>query len=301
MEFSRIGELAALMTAISWTITSLSFEYAGKRVGTLPLNLIRITLGFLFIGLFSLFSRGMFFPLDATPDMWLWLSLSGLLGFVVGDLLLFRAYIEIGARISMLIYAGVPPLTALMGRLFLGEVMSPAGFVGMGITLSGIALVILRKRGGDSGGGIRFSHPLRGVLLAFGGALGQAMGLILGKHGAGNYNAFAATQIRCVAGILGFAAVILYLRRGDRVAAALRDGKAMKRILLGSFFGPFLGVSLSMYAIQRTGTGVASTIMAIVPVLIIPFSMFLFKEKVSVREAAGALIAVAGVAFLFLF
>jgi drug/metabolite transporter (DMT)-like permease len=301
MEITRIGELAALSTAVFWTVTVLSFEYAGKRVGALSLNLLRLTLGFIFLSLFSLVTRGMLFPADASPGMWFWLGLSGFVGFVVGDIFLFRAFIEIGARISMLIYASVPPLSAVLGWMMLGEVLTPAGFIGMGITIFGIALVILQRGKKETGSGIGFSHPVRGILFAFGGSLGQAGGLVLSKYGAGDYNAFAATQIRCLAGIAGFTAVILFLKRGSRIVAALKDKPAMKRILLGSFFGPFLGVSLGLYAVQHTSTGIASTIMAIVPVLIIPPSVVLFGEKVTVKEAAGALTAVAGVAFLFLF
>ena len=299
MAFSRIGELSALFTAIFWTVTVLSFEYAGKRVGALSLNLIRLTFGFLFISLYTSIVRGMPLPFDAAPETWLWLGLSGFSGFVLGDILLFRAFIEIGARISMLIYASVPPFSALIGWIVLGETLSPAAFLGMAVTISGIALVVLKK-GPESGGGLRFSHPARGILLAFGGSLGQAAGLVLSKYGAPEYNAFAATQIRVMAGMIGFAAVILFLGRGGRLAAAMRDGKAMKRIVLGSFFGPFLGVSLGLYAVQKTSTGIASTIMAIVPVLIIPPSILFFREKVSPREIAGALIAVSGVALLFM-
>lgn len=325
---SRLGEFAALATAIFWTITALCFEFAGKRVGTLSLNLLRLSLGFLFLSLFSWITRGRVLPFDAPPSLWFWLGASGLVGFVIGDLLLFQAFIEIGGRISMLIYSAVPPLSALLGWIFLQERISLQGFIGMGITLTGIALVILERESTEesspvpsppipineagstmdpipssplpeSGPRSRFRHPIRGVLLAFGGALGQAGGLILSKHGAPSFNPFAATQIRCLAGIVGFAVVVLATRHGSQLIASIRDRKAMRIILLGSFFGPFLGVSLSLLAIQHTSTGVASTIMALVPVLIIGPSHFLFHEPVRLREILGALIAVAGTVLLF--
>mgnify|MGYP000356757451 CR=1 FL=1 len=334
---SRLGEFAALATAIFWTVTVLCFEFAGKRVGTLSLNLIRLSLGFLFLSLFSWVTRGRILPLDAPPTLWFWLAASGLVGFVIGDILLFQAFIEIGGRISMLIYSAVPPLSALLGWVFLGERINLQGFIGMAITLTGIALVILERNdvehpdtlnkdageveagsfstegnatGGETPGGkatlapslksrSQFRHPIRGVLLAFGGALGQSAGLILSKHGAPSFNPFAATQIRCMAGILGFTAVVLATRHGSQLMMALRDRKAMRIILLGSFFGPFLGVSLSLLAIQHTSTGVASTIMALVPVLIIWPSHLLFHEPVRFREIVGALIAVGGTVLLF--
>ncbi|MCX7786979.1 MAG: DMT family transporter [Spirochaetes bacterium] len=294
---SRLGEFAALATAIFWTVTALCFEFAGKRVGTRALNLIRITLGFLFLTVFSWITRGKLLPLDAPPSLWFWLGLSGFVGFVIGDLLLFQAFIEIGARISMLIYSAVPPLSALLGWVFLRERISFHGLLGMAITLSGIALVVLER--GEQGGTNSFRHPLRGVLFAFGGALGQAVGLILSKHGAPSYNAFSATQIRCLAGIIGFGTVILATRHGRYLIQALKDPVAMRIILIGAFFGPFLGVSLSLLAIQHTSTGVASTIMSLVPVLIILPSHLLFHEPIRVREILGAVIAVTGTVILF--
>src|SRR5665647_2924769 len=99
------GEIAALLTAVFWTVTSMSFESAGKKVGSLSVNLIRLVVAFFIYGVLNYFRRGMFLPLDAGLERWKWLALSGLVGFVMGDLLLFQAYVVVGARISMLIMA----------------------------------------------------------------------------------------------------------------------------------------------------------------------------------------------------
>jgi drug/metabolite transporter (DMT)-like permease len=113
---SRVGELAALGTALCWTITALSFESAGKRIGSLTVNLIRLLMAAVFFALYGWLVRGLAVPTDAGAYAWTWLGLSGLVGFLIGDLLLFQAFVDIGARISMLIYASVPPITALLGR-----------------------------------------------------------------------------------------------------------------------------------------------------------------------------------------
>ena len=118
------GELAALGTALCWTITVISFEAAGKRVGALSVNIIRLFAGLLFLALYSMITRGVPLPLDATGHQWFWLGLSGVTGFVIGDLFLFRAFILIGGRITMVIYALVPPVTALAGWLLLGETLT---------------------------------------------------------------------------------------------------------------------------------------------------------------------------------
>ncbi|MBI9012361.1 MAG: DMT family transporter [Clostridiales bacterium] len=292
-----IGEFAALATAFCWSITATSFEVAGKKVGSQPLNLIRLLIGSVFLCLFTLITRGLAFPIDATLTTWKWLFLSGLVGLVIGDLLLFEAFVRIGARISMLIYASVPPMSGILAYFILGETMSAIQIIGMFVTLTGIAIVILVK---DSGNKVKLSHPVAGILLAFGGAFGQALGYIIGKFGLENYDAFAATQIRLIAGIIGFS--ILFTIRGNWKSFfdAFKEKHAMAYITLGSFFGPFLGISLSLLAIQHTNPGVASTLTSITPVLLIPVAIFIRKETVHFKEFLGAMVAISGVALIFL-
>jgi drug/metabolite transporter (DMT)-like permease len=294
---THIGEIAAMLTAFFWTITALSVESASRRVGSIVVNAIRLPLAFAFISIFSWFHRGMMFPADASAHSWFWLTLSGLVGFVFGDIFLFRAYALISSRASMLIMTLVPPITAVTGWLALGETMSPVKILGMLLTISGIALVIVNRDGGS--GSFSISLPLKGVLYALLGALGQAFGLILSKYGMGDYDAFASTQIRIIAGAVGFTAVVFIFNRAASVRAALTNRPALLRIALGSFFGPFLGVSFSLYAVQHTATGIASTIMATVPILIIPPSALLFKQRITPKDIAGAVISVCGVVLFF--
>lgn len=294
---AHIGELAALVTAVSWTVTAVAFESAGKRVGSLSVNFIRLVIAFVLLGAFNLFTRGMFLPLDATSTNWLWLLVSGIIGFVIGDLFLFQAYVEIGSRISTLIMAAVPPITAITGFALMNEKLSLVDMLGMFITVGGIALVILVR--GSNEKKVEFSHPARGLIFAFIGALGQAFGLIFSKMGMGSYDPFAATQIRVIAGLVGFALVVTFSKHWGKLFGALKDLKAMGEISVGAFFGPFLGVSFSLLAVQHIATGVASTIMSISRILIIPVSIWIFKEKVTIKEIIGALITIVGVALLF--
>lgn len=295
---SLTGQLFALGTACCWTVTVLSFESAGKRVGSLAVNLIRLCIGFLFLGFYSLVTRGMVLPLDASSHAWFWLAVSGLAGFVAGDGFLFQAFVLVGARLSMLVYAAVPAITALLGWIIMGETLSRANLLGMALTMAGIGLVVV-ERGAKRNGPVT-SRPFLGFLFAFLGAFGQAVGLVLSKYGMGSYDAFAATQIRAIAGILGFSVLFVFLQAWPRVRHALKERQAMQRISLGAFFGPFLGVSFSLIAIQHTATGIAATIMSMVPVLVILPAVILFKERVTAKEVLGAVVAVVGVAWMFL-
>ena len=298
------GEIAGVLTAVFWTITSMAFESAGKKVGSLAVNLIRLVMAFFFIGFYSWFARGFFFPTDANLFQWQWLALSGLVGFVIGDLLLFQAFVVVGARISMLIMALAPPFAALVSFLLLGEVLTAKSWLGMVITMIGIVIVILKREKTSQNGSIvrklKSGYSVPGILLALGGAIGQATGLVLSKKGMGEYDAFSASQIRVLAGIAGFSILFIFLKRWPKVWTALKHGSAMKRITLGAFFGPFLGVSFSLLAVQHTAAGIAATLMAITPVLIIAPAVIIFKEKINWTEILGAIITVGGVALFFL-
>lgn len=291
------GELAALMVAFFWTITALSFEIAAKRVGSLAVNIIRLVFAFGFLSIFSFFYRGMAFPSDASLHAWVWLSLSGLVGFVFGDYFLFHSYRLIGSRVAMLIMTFVPPVTALLGWIVLGEKMTPQHIIGMTLTVSGIALTIFSKQNGER---IKLKYSSIGLLFAFFGVLGQAGGLVLSKFGMQDYSPFASTQIRIIAGIIGFSLIIILTGKIALVRSAFANKTALTGITVGSFFGPFLGVSFSLVAIQLTNTGNASTLMAIVPILIIPPATILLKQKVKLLDYLGAIISVTGVILFFI-
>jgi len=297
------GEIAALIVALCWTVTAMAFESAGKRVGALSLNLIRLIMGLVFLGIYNAIVNGNLIPV-ATSYQWFWLVLSGLVGFVLGDLFLFRSFILIGARIAMLIMALVPPITALIGWLTLGERLNGLEFLGMGITILGIFMVLSVKvdlGSLKSGKKTLKAGPLvLGIILALGGAIGQAAGLVLSKKGMQDMDPFMATQIRIIAGVVGFTLVITFFRRWKNFMGALKDLKAMKAMTLGSFFGPFLGVSLSLLAVQYTNTGIAATLMALTPVLIIPPTLIMGKEKIKLIEVVGAIISMGGVLLFFL-
>lgn len=293
------GEIFALLTALLWTITALFFESAAKRIGSLSVNIIRLFLAILMLGSYTLVTKGFFIPLGVHPTALALLAISGLIGFTLGDMFLFEAFVQIGSRVTMLIMALVPPITAILSLIILGEKMEIPHIAGMCVTMSGIAIVVL-----DRGENKRVSlkHPLAGILLALGGALGQASGLILSKKAMSLYqNAFAATQIRCIAGFAGLALLYLFIGKWKKVFTALKDRRGIAYSTAGAFFGPFLGVTFSLLAVYYTEAGVAATLMAIVPVLIIPPSVILYNEKIDMKEIVGTVITVCGVAMMFIF
>ena len=214
--------------------------------------------------------------------------------------MLINAYVTIGARVASLLMALAPPIAAVISWFWLDEILTTQHLLGMAITLVGIVMVLLKKNTNtDKKQKLQLSYSFVGILFGIGGAVGQAVGLVLSKKGMGDYDPFLASQIRVLAGAVGFTFLVSIMKRWYRVSEALHNKKAMIAVLIGTFFGPFLGVSFSLIAIQNTSTGIAATIMSIVPIIIIPMSIFYFKEKVSLKEIVGAFIAVGGVALFF--
>ncbi|MCC6157303.1 MAG: DMT family transporter [Deltaproteobacteria bacterium] len=293
------GEIAALATASCWVVTAMSFETAGRRIGSLAVNILRLMIAFVLLAAVGLATRGHMVPTDFGAHEWAWLGLSGLVGFTFGDLTLFRALVLIGSRLSTLLMALVPPMAALIGLAALGETLSVFDMTGMALTLAGVAIAVLERP--DETAKRSRRDTVVGVALGVCGAVGQAVGLILSKYGMGDRDPFASTQIRVIAGIAGFSLLYLIIGWWPKVIAGVRDVAAMKALGVGSFFGPFLGVSLSLVAVQHTQTGVAATIMAMTPILILVPTVALGRERVTWRAFAGAFLAIAGVAILLLF
>jgi drug/metabolite transporter (DMT)-like permease len=293
---NHIGEVYALCTALCWAGTAMFFTAAGERIGSLVVNFLRLAFALVVLMVLTTFTRGLPLPVDATPDAWLWLSVSGVVGFALGDLCLFRAFVVLGPRLSTLVMSTAPLFAALIGFAILGETLAPTELVGMALTLGGVAWAVTDQRRAA----LTTMRPtLSGVLLAFGGAIGQGGGLVLSKYGMGDYDAFAANEIRIIAGCVGF--VIIYTATGwwPKVWAARTHRSGLGYTALGAFAGPVCGVSLSLLAIQHTGIGVAASIMATTPILIIPIAVLVRGDKLGFGGIAGAILAVVGVVLLF--
>ena len=121
---THLGEIISLGVAVSWTITALCFEYAGRRMhSTISLNIIRLVMALVLLALTLLIFTGNIWPQNAGKEAWLWLGVSGLVGYVFGDYCLFSSYLVIGSRFGQLFMTLAPPSAALGGWLILGEHM----------------------------------------------------------------------------------------------------------------------------------------------------------------------------------
>jgi len=306
MQFPDAGAMAALGTAFCWMASSLFFEASGKRIGSLPVNIIRLFMAFAYFSITLSVYRGSPLPLDFPPEAWIWLSISGLVGLMLGDIMLFQAFVEVGPRIAMLVMSLVPVLSSLAGWIWLGESYNGQQCLGMAITLAGVVWVVLErpeksKTPSDEKQSFYKTRAItkRGLLLAFGGAIGQTAGLITGKIGMyGKLDPFAATQIRVVAALIGFSVLFVFIGAWGNVWRSLSNTPAMLLTAGGATVGPYLGVALMMYSLKFTSSGITATMIALVPVLLVPAAMLIDKERVSPRAMIGTAVAFFGVVLL---
>lgn len=275
-------------------------------------NVIRLVLASVFLAAILWVFTGHPYPVYADGKAWLWLAASALVGYVFGDYCLFNCYLSIGARFGQLFMTLAPPMAAIAGWAILGESLSWKSALAMAVTLCGIAISILSRGEGHH---VRFTLPLKGILLGLGAGLGQGVGLVLSKVGMEYYAAavpadapagmdtllpFASTMIRAVVGGAGFLILMALQRKTRDLRAAAHDRKGLGYALIMTLFGPVLGVSLSLMAVRYTAAGIASTLMALTPVFILIPYAFIYHQRIKAREVLGVVVSMTGVALFFL-
>jgi drug/metabolite transporter (DMT)-like permease len=290
-----IGETAALITAGLWAVTALVFDSAAQRIGGQLTNISRLTLSAILL-LITIVIAGWFAPVPFTDVMLL--VISGWIGLLFGDGFLFKAFELIGVRISMLIMSLVPAVSALMAFIFLKENLSLTVIIGIVITLAGIMFVV-----GEGNAKEKRELTFFGIFCAVMGAVGQAAGMLFAKaaFSHGEINSFIASFTRIFSSVLLYLPFMVFAKKYiGPVKLFKTDRKSFYLALAGAILGPYCGMTLSLVAVKNTSVGIASTLMATTPVIMLPILHYYKKEKISLRGIIGALVAVAGVAILFL-
>lgn len=310
-----LGPAAGVLTSLLWAFTALFFASAARRIGATQVNALRILIAICLHGATSLLLFGSLWP-EMTSQQALFLALSGILGLAICDQLLFTALVDVGPRLALLMMTTAPIIALGLGAAFLGEQIGLYALLGIAMTLGGIVWVVLER---PSTPRDEQSHPhfARGIALALLASACQAGGMLLSKKGMGHglgddvphIAPQAATLVRMVFGFAGMIPILaIYAWRRNGPAHALNRSRRIGRrqtgyalTLCGAIVGPFLGVWMCLVALDKTPLlGVAQTLVSLSPVLILPLSVTVLKERVSPRAVIGAVIAVAGAAVLFI-
>ena len=265
------GELISIGVAFSWTATALLSEYGSKRMGNLTLNVLRMGFALVFSAVMFWMMTGSPLPASASSEAYGWMLLSG---------------------------------------FTLGQSLQPTAILAMAVTLLGIGITILGR--GDGHHRLSLKLPLNGVFFAVGAAVCQGVGLVLSKIGMDHYEAsmtapvapwllpFFANFFRCIAGIVGFAVMMHFKETFAPLRRSVHDRKGMTAAVATTIFGPFVGVGCSLMAVQYTAAGIASTLMALTPIIIILPARWLFGQPITLKSVVGAIISVVGVSLFFL-
>ncbi|OIO83961.1 MAG: hypothetical protein CO094_11055 [Anaerolineae bacterium CG_4_9_14_3_um_filter_57_17] len=295
-----ICELSALFTSFCWALSAVGFSNATERLGSQVTNRLRVALAFAALLIINGLLYGQPIPLHAGAERWGWLALSGLIGLAIGDAFLFKSYQCLGPRLGLLLLSLAPVFGALIAWLLFGETLTWLQITGMTVTLAGISWVVMIRPAEN--GTSAACAPGRGVFYGILAALGQTAGLVLSKQGmAGDFSPFAGTLIRMLAALISLWGLAVLQGQAVKTVQTIRQNPAGVRwALFGAFFGPVIGVSASLLAIQHTSIGVASTLMALPPVVMLPISYFFYKESINWQSITGTLLAIGGVALLFL-
>ena len=308
-----LGEFISLFVAFSWTVAALSCEIGSKHMGVVVLNVWRMGLALLFSCCISAWLMGDFLPVHASAESWVWLLVSGVVGYFFGDWCLFNAYLTIGSRYGQLFMTLAPMFAAFSAWALIGQTLTGSALIAMLVTLSGIAISVFGRGGKNHL--LSLQLPLRGVLFGIGAGLGQGLGLVLSKIGldayttdltvsgfGGNtdYISFSANSIRCMAGLACFLAWLGVRHGMPDFRKSLHDRAGLLAMVVAVFSGPVIGVACSLMAVQYVEAGIASTLMAISPILILLPSYWLFKQKITLQSSVGAAVSVVGVSLFFL-
>ncbi|MER2599252.1 MAG: DMT family transporter [Caldilineales bacterium] len=298
-------ELAAVAASALWSLTSIQFTLAGRRVGSSAVNYARLVLALLYLSLTHWFVTGQVWPVDASREHWLWMSLSGVVGLTLGDAALYQGYVLIGPRRTQLMMTSAPMFTTLAAWVLWRERLSLLQLLAIAITIGGIVWVVSEPRQGISRQQFAGDHDpaayRKGVLLGVVAAVCQAIGLLLSREGLNDgFLPLSATVIRMAAATA--AIVIISAARGEtrRVWQHWQDRRALWLIGGGALTGPYIGVWLSMVAVQHGAMGIASTLLALAPVLLIPLSAWFFGERITQRSVLGTVLTLVGVGMIFL-
>jgi drug/metabolite transporter (DMT)-like permease len=290
------GELAGLSTAFLWAMSSVVYARMGERIPPLELNLLKgaIAIGFLSL---TLLLQGQFLPALDAPALGM-LSLSGAIGIALGDTAYFAGLNSIGPRRTLLVETLAPPMAALLAAVFLGEQLGSGAWIGILLTVLGVAWVIGERvsETGDKTG--QWQAGVRWALLA---GLAQAGGAVLSRA------ALAQTDIEPVWGALvrlsaGVLALLLWawlMRKPlDGLLKPLQSRRVLGTIVVTAFASTYLGIWLSQISLKFAPAGIAQTLISTSPLFVLPLAVWA-GDRVSLRAILGVLVALAGVGILF--
>lgn len=290
-------ELAALGTALCWASTGVIASDAIRVLGAFHFNLIRQVLVTLLLAAMVTATHAW---AGQTATTALILATSGIVGILIGDTFNFAAVGRLGPRRAGAIFALNAPMAAVMGWVILGEALPWQAVLGITVTTLGVAVAILGRPRADA----HRIEAVRGVLVTgilfgLGAALGQAAGSLIARPiMTSGMDPYLASVFR-----VGASGLVMGLLAATPYAPA-RPQKVTRGILIltatTAIIGLLIGMTLFLYALQGSQTGIIATLSATSPVMILPLLWLRTGQRPTLVSVAGGALTVAGLALIFL-
>ena len=291
-----LGYLFALITAACWTQNSIIYTFLGNRIGSSTVTHIRLWIAFPAAIIINLIFTGSLLPVNFSTLSYIFIGSSGVFGFFIADLFIFKAFQHIGARKTMVIMTLSPIFSAVISWIVLKEMLSIIQITGVLITIIGVIVVIMiESRKTDTP-----SRPVW-VFFALAGALTQAIGMVLAKAGLSEgVHPISANVVRIGSGLGGLA--LFTILRGDFKTdfKKMEDRKSFYLLIAAALVGPVFGMLLAVYAFSWAPVGIVTTLMQLTPIMLLPIDRFYFKKHIPSGAVWGTLVAVAGAGILFI-
>ena len=292
------GELAALSGAFLWAISSAIYSLLGQKISPLKLNLFKGLIAIALIFLTLIISGKLQTELNLiTISLFL---ISGVLGIGLGDTAFFSALKNMGARRTLLMATLSPPITALLGLIFLKEQLTFGAWCGIFITGIGVAWVISER---TPGAAITNINIKQGIIWAILAEIANSSGAIISRFAllSSDISPLWSSLFRLTGGAI-IVILLLFLQRikPSQLEKINWSMKLVGGIFVTTFGGTYLGIWLQQISLKFAPAGIAQTLLATSPIFIIPIAAKM-GEKISIRSIFGVLVAVVGISLLFNF
>lgn len=295
-----IGQLLALLTAACWAQNSLIYRHLGSKIGTGAVAHVRMWIAFPAIALLSYVTEGTIFPTHLSLQTYLVLFTSGFLGYFLTDLLLFHAYVWLGARESMVIMTISPVASALFSYFLFAERLSLLQVLGILLTIAGVIVMM----GGERREAMKNSaekQRAKGMLCAILASILQALSFLLAKFALDSTGPVTTNLLRNVGGLLAFVVYNGFIKRNAKQQfASFTKPSWVLLLFLAAMMGPVLGMSSQMKAFTLAPLGIVTTITQSSPLILLPIDRYIFKRKISSASLIGTCVSVLGIGMLFL-
>lgn len=301
------GEVIALLTTLCWSLGIFPFTEAAKRIGSAPLNQYRLLLAWIIISIILFFWNDLN-PVELfsepQPYHFIFLGLSGIIGFSIGDYCSFNSFKLLGPKLASLYTTFAPGAALLIGYIALNESVNLIGIFGILITVSGVIWLTLSKKDSNAATQVGYTRDKRGIIYGIIGALCQGTGLVLSKYGMDYYDVKLPTMHAVWIRLLfAFSAAFIVSLMAGKLKSNSKpiftnEKNNLPFVFFGTILGPVMGVTLSLLAIQKLEVAVAQTIFALLPLFVLPISLIVYKERITIQSVFACLLALSGVLLL---